>query len=520
MKLTTSRSVLCRVHILGVCWVAAAAGCAVVDPRADYERALGHVEAATGYSVPWRPDDQGFVERYVRDLLADGIDADEAVQIALLNNPRIRAGFLDIGIARADLVQSGLLSNPSLSLGLRFPDGGGLANLEAGIAQNLADLWQIPARTRVSQRALDETILRVAFNTAMAATDARTAYFKALQADRKHRITKESVEIARQVVDLALARQQAGAGGEIDVNLARSELLEAELALRSAALESFEARSELAVQLGLTASPDTLDLVDDLPEPPEWTVTDDTLLTLARANRLDIRAAAGAADAAAARVREERLKVFPTLELGVGMERSERSRAQGRNILADSALASLGAGQPTVDIAPKEKQGTDVIIGPTLGMELPVFNRNQGGIARAELEHRQSLMQLDGLNRQVAQEIRRAHARARVAWDNVRFYRDQVLPLRETSLELGRTAYQAGRTSLLNVLAAQRALLTARAGYADSLQASAAALVELEKATGQPLNRILEATAATRPAPAQIDEAAASQPAARDEDRD
>jgi cobalt-zinc-cadmium efflux system outer membrane protein len=161
-------------------------------------------------------------------------------------------------------------------------------------------------------------------------------------------------------------------------------------------------------------------------------------------------------------------------------------------------LASLGAGQPTVDIAPKEKQGTDVIIGPTLGMELPVFNRNQGGIARAELEHRQSLMQLDGLNRQVAQEIRRAHARARVAWDNVRFYRDQVLPLREASLDLSRTAYQAGRTTLLSVLQAERSLLAARAGYAESLGASAVAVVELEKAVGQPMPAIL--TAASQPA--------------------
>ncbi len=65
--------------------------------------------------------------------------------------------------------------------------------------------------------------------------------------------------------------------------------------------------------------------------------------------------------------------------------------------------------------------------------------------------------------------------------------------LRETSLDLARTAYQAGRTTLLNVLEAERALLTARGGYVDALQASASMLVELEKVTGQPLARILEA---------------------------
>ncbi len=47
------------------------------------------------------------------------------------------------------------------------------------------------------------------------------------------------------------------------------------------------------------------------------------------------------------------------------------------------------------------------------------------------------------------------------------------------------------------MLEAERALLTARAGHTDSLQAVVDALVELEKVTGQPLARIREATQGT-----------------------
>ena len=74
-----------------------------------------------------------------------------------------------------------------------------------------------------------------------------------------------------------------------------------------------------------------------------------------------------------------------------------------------------------------------------------------------------------------------------------------MLPLRETSLDLARTAYQAGRTTLVNVLDAERALLTARSGYADALQASATTLVELEKVTGQPLAKIIAAVKSNEP---------------------
>jgi cobalt-zinc-cadmium efflux system outer membrane protein len=497
-------------------------GCATVNPRPDYDRTATHVGEATGHRFGYRPDgDEQANRARVAELLRDGLTADEAAEVCLLNNRTIQAALYDVGAARADVVQAGLLSNPTLSFGLRFPDAGGLANFEVALVQNLADLWQIPARKRAAEGVLDRTILQVAREISVALFDTKTAYYRARQADRKREIAADNVRITQQVLDLALARQQAGAGSEVDVNLARSEVQDAELALRATTLEAFEARAALCTLLALTIAPDTLELADALPEPPAWTVPDEMLLALAADHRLDIQAAVRATDAALVQIRLEQLKLFPMLELGVSFQRDERRTPEGRNILADSLRASLDAREPKVDIAPKEKSGgQDTIIGPTIGMELPIFNQNQGGIARARFEYEQSRKFLEGLAVQVDQEVRLARARARTAWGNVGFYRDQVLPLRETSLDLARTAYQAGRTTLLNVLEAQRALLTARAGYADSLQASASAVVELEKATGQPLNKILEASTTAEPAAGRSDAAVTTQPATRDGGRE
>jgi cobalt-zinc-cadmium efflux system outer membrane protein len=470
-----------------------------VTPKPDYDRTADHVAAATGYRFDYRSDnDQQAIRAQVEGLLREGLTADEAVEVCLLNNRRLQAMLFDVGAARADVAQAGLLSNPTLSLGLGFPDSGGLAKFEAAFVQNLADLWQVPVRKRTAENSLDRTILQIAREISIAVFDTKTAYYRARQVDRKLAIAAESVQIAQQVLDLALARQQAGAGGEVDVNLARSEVQDAELALRSATLDVFETRSVLCTLLSLKIAPNALELTDALPEPPDWTVPDETLLVLAADHRLDIQAAARAAEAAWGRIRQEQLKVFPTLDVGVAFERDERRSSPGRNILADSMRASLDSGQPEVDIAPKEKSGgQDTLLGPTIGMELPIFNQNQGGIARAQFEYEQSRKLLDNLIVEVNQEVRLANARARTAWSNAGYYRDQVIPLRETSLELARSAYQAGRTPLLNVLETQRALLTARAGYAETLQASAVALVELEKATGQPLARLLEVAQGT-----------------------
>ncbi|HRX85213.1 MAG TPA: TolC family protein, partial [Phycisphaerae bacterium] len=108
-----------------------AGGCATVDARRDYAHTAQEVERATGHT-PLPRDAEAGVEEAVRALHADGLTADEAVTLALLNNPTARAALLQVGMARADVVQAGLWSNPTLGLSFRLPEGGGLTNVEAG----------------------------------------------------------------------------------------------------------------------------------------------------------------------------------------------------------------------------------------------------------------------------------------------------------------------------------------------------------------------------------------------------
>jgi cobalt-zinc-cadmium efflux system outer membrane protein len=138
------------------------AGCATVNPRPDYERAAREVSQAVGHESVYQPGDEEIVARKVTELLDGGITANEASQLCLLNNPRLQAAFMDVGVARAELVQSGLLSNPTLGMSLELPEGGGRSNIQASIAQNIADLWQIPVRQSGAERKLDEAILKLA----------------------------------------------------------------------------------------------------------------------------------------------------------------------------------------------------------------------------------------------------------------------------------------------------------------------------------------------------------------------
>lgn len=484
-----------RLLALALLTLAAAHGCATVNPRPDYDHAARRIAEATGPFETLSPDDDPLIDKKVRALLDNGLTADEAVQLCLLNNPQVRNAFLSIGIARADVVQAGLYTNPTLALAVRFPDGGGLVNIEAALAQRIADLWLVPLRRRAAQADLDRRILDVAREVSVLALQTRDQYYQAVAADRRLHIAEENSTLAAQLRDAALARQQAGAGGQIDVNLARAGVLDAELAAREAALNAFESRRRLAALLGLSTAPAELRLVDVLPEPTMLNVADDQLISLANTHRLDLQSAQFAVAAAEVRVRQEKRSVFADVEFGLAVERSDRPASSDGGYLGNAARATVDAGTLSLPPPNPSDAGQDVILGPALSLSLPIFDQNQAQIARAELAHRQTLAALHVLQLDIIQTARAALHQARTAADVAALYRDQLIPLLENNLELSGEAYRAGRTAFLSVLEVQRELLKSRTRHVEAQRDAARAVVELEMAVGLPIAEIVSRAA-------------------------
>ena len=466
------------------------AGCASVDPRTDYARVDRHVAEAVGQTVD-RPQDGLTLDVLVATMVADGLTAEEALQVCLLNNPRVRVALLRVGVARAELVQSGLFQNPALSLLPLFPDGGGLMYFEFDFAQNIADLWLLPVRKRAAEGELERTILDVSREVSVAALETRGAYFNAIGLEQERAIAEENRGIAQQLLDAALARQQAGSVSSIDVNLARSELMQTEIALQTTALAALEGHRRLATLLGLKVWPGRIKLSGSLPAPGPWSIDQDRLLPLAQVRRLDLRAADRVVEVAAARVRQQELSVISNVEVSVNMQRQQRGRRGDRPLLADTLWASAQAGALTApSLQPREKQPMDTIVGPTLRMELPLFDQNQAQIAKAQITYEQAMFARDALMLDVTQEAIGAYQRARIASNVARYYRDTFLPLLESNLALAREAYRGGKISLLSVLESQKLLLASRGRYIGALRDAAVALTELENALGAPLESL------------------------------
>lgn len=481
------------------------AGCQV-DPKPDYDRANQLIRESTSLEAAQNPENHGLAPEEISRQLADGLGLDEALHLAFSNSRRLQSSFLEIGLARADWVQSGLLSNPTLGLALLFPEGGGRSNLQVSLAQNIVDLWQLPVKRRIADRELERTILQIARLAGELTNDTKRAYYGAVAQDHLARLAEENLTVLSKSFDAIRAQREAGAAGALDENLARGEMLQAQLAVRDARLRATNARHELARLLSIEADLREVRLVDSLPASTVLTLEADDLITLAREKRLDLKAVRQAVYSSEEKIRLEYLRVFPEMTVGPYLERMERRAQPGRTVLADFARASIAAGAPTVpeiqtpgQRRAEERQEIDTILGPTINMTLPVFDQNQAQAARARFAHVQAVKSYEELQINIAQDIRIAADRAAVAWTQVGFYHDELIPQAARNVEFAEISYKAGSADVLTLLQAQRTAIQVRQAHFVTWSEAATAWADLELAVGVPLKEVVGRSEATTP---------------------
>lgn len=466
-------------------------GCETTRPTAEFRQAADIVSERTGVTEIYDPEVEREIAGRVAGLLSNSVTIDQAVQIALLNNRQLHAAFLNIGVSKADLVQSGLLTNPNLSLAFRFPEGGGVTNITVNIAQQIVDLWQIPIRHQIADARLADSILSAADQAVRLAAAVRKQCHALLAAEQIVELTQQNraaIERSMQVVE---ARYKAGEVGEFDLNLTRNNLIDVELSLMQSRGAAVLARSELAHTLGLSRWDTPWELRDQLPIGDTAGYRLDELIPFAMVERLDAQAAARRADAAAGELLRAHAGVFPNIALGFELERLERRTLPGRKLLADTARSSIAAGTlsaPSIDSRGQRRieksQIIDAILGPAVDLTLPIFDQNQAQVARARYELLTTRNDFEALLDTVAREVQDALDRARRARQMADYYAATAMPAAEQNVAFTRRAYEAGEVPVLALADAQEELLTRLQGQTAARRELAMALADLELAVG------------------------------------
>lgn len=128
------------------------AACAHFSQDGGFDAVARSAEPRIGQTAQWKrtPEDQAGAERDTKELLDRALSADDAVRIALLNNGSLQAAFAELGIAEADVVQSGRLPNPRFSV--RRSSAQGLNDVEETVTLSVLALVTAPSIHGIEKR--------------------------------------------------------------------------------------------------------------------------------------------------------------------------------------------------------------------------------------------------------------------------------------------------------------------------------------------------------------------------------
>jgi outer membrane protein TolC len=407
------------------------AGCASFSP----DRGLGQVNALSGTAtgvtaVALRSEEEEAGARArVTALLKKRLSAQDAVEIALLNNRELQAAYNQLGISEAEAVGASLPPNPKFSI--ERLAGGGNYEIEGRIIGNILALATLPARAGIAQDRFMQAQFEAANTTLRIAADARRSYYRAVAAQSLADFLAQSQSAAGSAAELSKQLGEAGNIGKLDQ--ARNQVFFAELSaqLATARLRAASEREALIRALGLWGDDLAFRLPAQLPSLPAKPGQLPQVEVEAVKRRLDLQMA--------------RLEVA-----ALAKEYGLKDATRVLNLLEVAGVAK----NAKEDGEKVRERGFEV------EFEIPIFDFGQVGSRKAEERYMQAVNRLSAKAVTVRSEARDAYRGYRANYDIARHYQREVLPLRKIISDEALLRYNAMQTDVFALLEDARQRIT------------------------------------------------------------
>jgi len=398
-------------------------GCASFSPDGGFDAIQSATRSHIQKDVVWTRDDASRSQAQARidALLEKPLSADDAVQIALLNNPGLQAAFNTLSIAEADWVAAQRLPNPGFSIG-RLTRGSEV-EWERSLHFNLARLLTMPMRADIEQRLFEQTRRELVLEVLRLAADTRRAWVVAVAATQTAQYQQQAMDAAEAGAELARRMAQVGNWSKLKQAREQSFYADAALAVARAQQVKGQARERLVRLLGLSGA-DRLQLPDRLPDLPAALPALPDVERQAMASRIDLQMT---------RLQTE------ALAKNLGLTRSTRFV----NVL-ELGIVNNGSNQE-----PQQR-------GYEISFELPLFDWGQTRVVQAESRYRQALERARETAVNARSEVREAHAMQQSQYAVARHLRDEVVPLKQRISEENQLRYNGMLIGVFELLADAR----------------------------------------------------------------
>lgn len=423
-------------------------GCASPPPSIDPELAASNALALReGDAIAFRTEGAPVDEPTTAPA---SLSLKEAVRLSVLRSPSLQAALARVRVAQADAQQARLLPNPILNIGLRFPESGGSAIIDAGLSADLIAVLRQPGAITVADAKLRAVATEAVTAALDVATSAMERYYTVQAIEASLVVLRERTDLLQRLLDLADARLRAGEGTRLDVVTLSTQrvTLDAEIADRE--LELHDERLALARLIGQPSSDAgwTVDAWEA--STVHASLAEQDALRLALQHRPEIQQREYALQALGAERRQANWNPFDDADVGINAERDG-----------------------------------DWSFGPAGSVPLPLFDTGEAGRRRADALLVEAKHQLVETRRSVIEEVRRAHAMVAGTRANLDRVDRELIPLQTARLEQAEAQFKAGQTDITALLLAEQDLRAARAQRVDLQRRVAVASVRLFRSIGR-----------------------------------
>lgn len=400
------------------------------------------------------PEQAAEARRRVEAYLKKAIDADAAVQIALLNNRGLQADYNTLGIAEADYVAAGSLPNPTFAID-KLASGATL-EIERKIAGDLLRLVTLPARTEIARTQFEAARRRAIEATFRTAAETRRAWYRAVAARTVVGSLEQALASANIIAELSAKLGETG--GATKLAQARALAFQAEVTgeLAQARLKATSERETLTRMLGLWGADIEYRIPAQLPRTPKIRALPDAEAE-AIARRTDLAAMRLDLDAMAKELGLTQATRFVSL-IDVSY-RGTYDRSNAGGVFETSFKHGVG-----------------------LDVQIPIFDLGEPETRKARETYMQAANRLMERAVNARSEVRAAYAAYRANHDIARLYEGKILPLRKTVSEQMLLNYNGMLVDVMELLTTTREGVQSNVAAINARRDAFLAAVDLEAA--------------------------------------
>ncbi len=429
-------------------------GAMTMNYAVDKEEALGRVKVGdhitakmfegdlTLYDLQILPNPGAVPPRGGRQV---GIRIDDLEQMALANNPTMSLVQANVRVSAGRARQAGLYPNPTVGYyGDEIRGGYSRGGKQGGfISQTIVTGGKLGAARRVADLLTKAAETNGEVQRLRILNNVRMMFYEVLAGQRLVEVRQNLAKLAEDATQTSHQLANVGQADRPDVLQAEVEQQQIHVSLRTAEQTLRSCWRTLAAVIGKPDLPQA-NLEGDLEAIPDLNY-DEWLATTLRESP-EVKLAQQTADRAQASLTQAKRSAIPDLQLYGNL-------SQNNSPLVETSARITGV------------QG-----GVQIGVQLPIFNRNQGNLAAAKGEIESAKSELLRVKLQIVRDVASLFRDYESSRDTVRQYKTEMLPRAEQAYKLYQKNYQNMAAAYPQVLISQRTLFQLEVDYVQALE--------------------------------------------------